>query len=337
MEVTIKDIASYCKVSIATVSRVLNSPNEVKEETRIKVLNAIKKFKFVPNKKAQNLAHNASNTIAFVTSFESNGAFLNPHKFEIMSGVQKVLEEAGYFVLLLQVSNSIKNIKLLYENKSVSGFIIHASSLSKELEEYILNNKVPHIVIGINNKKCDLSRVDNNNFLCGKMAAEYLNKINRSNFIYLGGEEKDYTNVLRRKGVIEYFNRNFLKVDNYLITKSDGTIDGAYKALVKLSKEDNLTKYNSIIAANNHIALGALRALKVLNISVPNDIVLITFDDYPFSVYTEIKLTAISINMYSLGMNAAKLMLEKIKEPNLECRTFITLPKVNERDSTKVK
>ncbi|MBO8427968.1 MAG: LacI family DNA-binding transcriptional regulator, partial [Firmicutes bacterium] len=128
MQVTIKDIAKYCGVSTATVSRVLNSPNEVKEETRNKILNAIKKFKFVPNKKAQNLAHNASNTIAFVTSFESNGAFLNPHKFEIMSGAQKVLEEAGYFVLLLQVSNNIKNVKLLYENKSVSGFIIHSSS-----------------------------------------------------------------------------------------------------------------------------------------------------------------------------------------------------------------
>ena len=336
MQVTIKDIAKYCGVSTATVSRVLNSPSEVKEETRNKILNAIKKFKFVPNKKAQNLAHNASNTIAFVTSFESNGAFLNPHKFEIMSGTQKVLEEAGYFVLLLQVSNNIKNVKLLYENKSVSGFIIHASSLSKELEDYILKNKVPHIVIGINNKKCDLSRVDNNNFLCGKMAGEYLNKIKRDNFIYLGGEEKDNTNILRRKGVLDYFEKNFLNVENYKIIKSDASISGAYKALIKLAKNEDLNKYNSLIAANNHIALGALRAFKTLNIKVPKDMAVITFDDYPFSIYTEPKLTSISINMYSLGMNAAKFILEKIKEPNLEFRTFITLPKINERDSTKV-
>lgn len=337
MEVTIKDIAKYCDVSITTVSRVLNTPNEVKLETRTKVLKAIKKFNFVPNKKAQNLAHSVSNMIAFVTSFESNGAFLNPHKFEIMSGVQKILEEAGYYVLLLQVNNNIKNIKTLYENKSVSGFIIHASSLSNELIDYITKNHVPHIVIGINDKKCDLSWVDNNNYLCGKMAAEYLNKIGRNNFIYLGGEEKDNTNILRRKGVLDYFDINFLKVENYKIMNTNATIEGAFKTLIKLAKIEDLKKYNSLIAANNHIALGALRALKTLNIKVPKDIAIITFDDYPFSVYTDTKLTSISINMYVLGMNAAKFILEKIKEPNLEFRTFITLPKINERDSTKIK
>ena len=337
MEKTIIDIAKYCNVSTATVSRVINSPGEVKEETRIKVEKAIERFKFVPNKKAQNLAKGKANVVAFVTSFEQDGAFKNPHKFEIMSGVQKVLESHGYLMLLLQVNNNIKMVKLLYENKTVSGFIIHASSLSKELEEYILKNKVPHLVIGMFNKKCDLSWVDNNNYSCGKMAAEYLHKIKRENFIYVGGEESDNTNTFRRKGVLDYFQTKFLEVKNYKFINTHASINDGYKAIINLAKTSSLTNYNSIICANNHIAVGVLRALEDLKMKVPKEIALITFDDYPFATYTKIPLTSVSINMYQLGMNAANFLLEKIKEPNLEIRTYITLPKLIERESSMLK
>ena len=337
MEKTIIDIAKYCNVSTATVSRVINSPSEVKEETRIKVEKAIQRFKFVPNKKAQNLAKGKANVVAFVTSFEQDGAFKNPHKFEIMSGVQKVLESHGYLMLLLQVNNNIKMVKLLYENKTVSGFIIHASSLSKELEEYILKNKVPHLVIGMFNKKCDLSWVDNNNYLCGKMAAEYLHKIKRENFIYVGGEESDNTNTFRRKGVLDYFQTKFLEVKNYKFINTHASINDGYKAIISLAKNTTLSNFNSIICSNNHIAVGVLRALEDLKMKVPKDIALITFDDYPFATYTKIPLTSVSINMYQLGMNAANFLLEKIKEPNLEIRTYITLPKLIERESSMLK
>ena len=336
METTIKDIAKYCNVSIATVSRVLNRPFEVNEETRTKVEKTIKKLNFVPNKKAQNLAKGKGNVIAFVTSFEPDGAFINPHKFEIMSGVQKVLESHGYLMLLLQVNDNIKTVKLLYENKSISGLIIHASSLSKELEEYVLSHKVPHLVIGMSNKKSDLSWVDNNNYLCGKMAAEYLHKIKRENFIYLGGEEQDNINALRKKGVYDFFKINFLDVHDSIFINTKGTISDGYKSLFSLDKNNDLKKFNSIICANNHIAVGALRALEKLNIKVPKDIAIITFDDYPFATYAEVPLTSVSINMYQLGMNAARFLLEKIKEPNLEIRTYITLPKLVERESTKI-
>ena len=334
MEKTIRDIAKYCKVSTATVSRVLNSPFEVKEETRNKVLEAIKKFNFVPNNKARNLAKGKGNIIAYVTSFEPDGAFKNPHKFEIMSGIQKVLEAHGYLMLLLQVNNNIKMIKLLFENKTISGFIIHASSLTSELEKYILQNNVPHLVIGMSNKKTDLSWVDNNNYLCGKMAAEYLHKIKHENFIYLGGEEEDNTNILRRKGVLDYFDKKFLDVKNYKFVNTHAAIQDGYKSLIKLAKTEDIKKFNSIICANNHIAVGVLRALNDLDVKVPKDIAVITFDDYPFATYTKPPLTSVSINMYQLGMTAARFLIDKINEPNIEIRTYITLPRLIERESS---
>ena len=169
------------------------------------------------------------------------------------------------------------------------------------------------------------------------MAAEYLHKIKRENFIYVGGEESDNTNTFRRKGVLDYFQTKFLEVKNYKFINTHASINDGYKAIINLAKTSSLTNYNSIICANNHIAVGVLRALEDLKMKVPKDIALITFDDYPFATYTKIPLTSVSINMYQLGMNAANFLLEKIKEPNLEIRTYITLPKLIERESSMLK
>ena len=61
---------------------------------------------------------------------------------------------------------------------------------------------------------------------------------------------------------------------------------------------------------------------------------MITFDDYPFATYTKTPLTSVSINMYQLGMTAARFLIDKINEPNIEIRTYITLPRLIERESS---
>ena len=166
------------------------------------------------------------------------------------------------------------------------------------------------------------------------MAAEYLHKIKHENFIYLGGEEEDNTNILRRKGVLDYFDKKFLDVKNYKFVNTHATIQDGYKSLIKLAKTEDIKKFNSIICANNHIAVGVLRALNDLNVKVPKDIAVITFDDYPFATYTKPPLTSVSINMYQLGMTAARFLIDKINEPNIEIRTYITLPRLIERESS---
>ena len=108
-------------------------------------------------------------------------------------------------------------------------------------------------------------------YLCGKMAAEYLHKIKRENFIYVGGEESDNTNIFRRKGVLDYFQTKFLEVKNYKFINTHASINDGYKAITSLAKNTTLSNFNSIICSNNHIAVGVLRALEDLKMILDED------------------------------------------------------------------
>lgn len=92
---------------------------------------------------------------------------------------------------------------------------------------------------------------------------------------------------------------------------------------------------DAIICANNYIAYGCVNALGKHQIKIPDDMGILTFDDYPFSRILEPKLTVVNIDVYDMGMQAGKLILNKIKKPNLQIQFFCTLPSITARASTK--
>lgn len=82
------------------------------------------------------------------------------------------------------------------------------------------------------------------------------------------------------------------------------------------------------------IALGVMQALQDKGIRVPEDMALITFDSYPFSLFTEPQTTVVDINMYDMGQEAGRLILKKLKNPKTQIQTFITLPELIIRGTT---
>lgn len=92
---------------------------------------------------------------------------------------------------------------------------------------------------------------------------------------------------------------------------------------------------DSVICENNLIALGALDIIKQNGLKIPDDIAVITFDDYPFSQITEPKLTVVNIDVYEMGVQAGNMIISKIKKPNLQIQSYSTLPELIVRESTK--
>jgi DNA-binding LacI/PurR family transcriptional regulator len=89
-----------------------------------------------------------------------------------------------------------------------------------------------------------------------------------------------------------------------------------------------------ILCTNNYLALGCIQSIHAKRLDIPSDIALMTFDNYPFSMLAEPTLTAIEVDMYEMGAQAARFMLQKIKKPNLQTQSFCTTPVLLERDST---
>ena len=94
-------------------------------------------------------------------------------------------------------------------------------------------------------------------------------------------------------------------------------------------------KPQAIICANQYLAFGCVEALKRSGIAIPRQMAVLTFDDFPVSKVIDPPLTVVNLDMYDMGKQAAKIMLRRIKNPQLLVQSYTTLPSLIERESTK--
>ena len=91
---------------------------------------------------------------------------------------------------------------------------------------------------------------------------------------------------------------------------------------------------DGVVCENNSIALGVVAAIEEKGLSIPKDIAVITFDDYPFSRIVEPMLTVVNIDVYDMGLQAGALLLRKISNSTLQIQSYTTLPLLITRGST---
>lgn len=334
MATTIKDVAKLADTSTATVSKVINGSYSISEATAQRVRAAMRELKYTPNRRAQSFAKQASGSVAFVTTLERDVAFKNPHMFEIMSGLQHALARKGYSLVVIDMGEgNCAAVEELMLQKSVDGIVFHAAIVTRELSQLVLRHEFPHVVIGTPNFPSKLCWIDNNNPLSGELAALHLLETGKRTIAYIGGKEMDAISEARLKGAKLAMQEARLKFRDDLVMRGDSTIDDGFAMTRTLL--NGPTKPDAIVCANNRLALGCINALNANKVAIPDEIAVVTFDDYPFSRITNPPLTVVNIDVYDLGMQAGKMILDKIKKPQLQFQTYITLPKLIIRESTK--
>lgn len=334
MAVSIRNVAQEAGVSVSTVSKVLNHSPLISETTTKKVRAAIERLQYHPNEQARNFAKQKTYNVAFIAHTENTTAFNNPHLFAIMCGAEKQLNENGYhliFVGLTAEQNECDTIKALIEQKVVDGIILHISAVTPDVSSVLVENKFPHIVIGKLDFNSELCWIDTNNQLSGSIAMRHLIEIKCHNIAYIGGAKQDHISLHRLQGVTRTAKDFNVSIPDNNICLGATTISDAQKitkALVDSRHPD------AIICANNTIALGTMRTLKDLQIKIPDETAVISFDDYPYSRITEPPLSIVNIDVYDMGMQAGIMLLRKIKTPSLQVQSYTTLPVLIVRGST---
>ena len=189
MSSTIKDVAKEAGVSTASVSRVVNSFPSVSPEVREKVERAMKKLRFVPDRKAKSLATGKTGSVVFLTSYET--LFEDPHKFAILSGIEHSLARYKYRVYFLQVERGdLAPLRKMASQKEMDGLVVHGIEITPSLLDIVHEFAIPTLLIGEPKEKCSLSWIDNNNEVCGEVAANCLLSHGRTHFLFVGGEER---------------------------------------------------------------------------------------------------------------------------------------------------
>ena len=323
MSSNIKDVAKLANVSISTVSRVINNVSNVQPETKEKVLNAIKKLNFKPNRIAQSLGGGSFHSIGVVSSRSSNQAFVPL----ILQSIAEVADEKDYELILnnsIDEKKEIEKCLSMIDSKVVQGLILLSSRVNDLLIEKLYELNFPFVVLGkVLNEylAAKVYSVDTDNLTDCKEALNYLISLDHKRIAcihaplnYVGSKE-------RLDGYIEAHKEACIPVDYSLIANGGYNINQSYEAALKLLKGNNPP--TAIFATDDIKAVGAYKAILELGLKIPEDISLIGHNNYDISQITTPPLTTIDVPILQLGKVATEKLFDLIEGKTPLVRTIL--------------
>ncbi|MBU3092152.1 LacI family transcriptional regulator [Clostridium sp. CF011] len=317
MKVNISDVAREANVSMSTVSRVINKNYPVKEETRIRVEQAVKKLNFTPNTLARSLICQNTKTIGILVPSITNIFFPT-----VINAIEHNLRINGYSIYLCDTDDNaadeIKYIKSLM-GRQVDGIIVIDPKTENMKNGYYetVSKDIPLVSINGYNDNINCNFVLNDEASGARQAMQYLLELGHKNIIFVRGKES-YSYDIKEDVYNKLMEENKLIVKKKIIDIGEGnsyeTVDGTMNVMNKKLKEIKLPV--AVFACNDLMALGVMNACKILNFDVPNDVSIIGFDNSYISSIVHPKLTTVDQNMYLLGENASKMLLDIIDDNN---------------------
>ncbi|MDH4268037.1 MAG: LacI family transcriptional regulator [Deltaproteobacteria bacterium] len=320
MAVTISDIAKSAGVSSATVSRVLNSPHIVKEETLIKVLKAMKEQEYAYNALAGGLARKRTATIGLIIPTITNPIFAISTK-----GTQTVAKKRGYSILLGSTEYSydveFDFVSLFYE-KRVDGIIFMGAPGNLKSMENLRKRKIPFVVTWEVLREKDVNFVAFDNIQIARRMTDYLISLGHRRIAMIAGPTTVTTRASQRlEGYRQSLDVHDLPCDETLIVHKNYTVEDGKEAMRRLLREnEDLT---AVFCGNDILAFGAMAAAKEVGYVVGTDISIVGFDDLDISRVSDPQLTTVQIPAYQMGKMSGDLLISLIEEEVQQPRQYI--------------
>jgi LacI family transcriptional regulator len=305
---TIRDVARRAGVAPITVSRVINDAAYVSDETRQRVEQAIAELHYVPNKLAQSLRSNRTNILALVLT-----DITNPFWTTLARGAEDAASEENLNVILCNTDeNPVKqaNYTRLLLQRQVDGFLLAPTENTVESIAPILRQKVPLVILDrkIPGAQVDVVRGDSEGG--AYELARYVIAQGHRRIGFVSGPPTASTSAQRAAGYRRALEDAGLEIDPALISFGEFRQESGYQQMLRLLKVT--PPPTALFAANNFLAVGAMRALDELGLEVPGAISVVAFDDLPGA---RPFLTVAVQPAYEMGYRATKLLLEQIANP----------------------
>ena len=313
---TIDEIASAAGVSKATVSRVMNGTAVVADDKRKLVEATIDRLGYQPNLNARKLAGGVGRSIALVLEESTEEFFLNPFWKSVVQGF---MDEASsdelhpvlYFHSTNQSDQDLVNSLIRGNYDAVAVFGWHRDI--KILERYVPKNMI--IVFGGNQGESErFTYVGVENEIGGELATQHLIDQGCKNILTITGDTSIQAARERLTGYERALKAAKMKVEPQFILKGDFSQESAEAALTKFLKKG--ATFDGIFAANDLMAVGALKVLLAEGYKVPRDVKLVGFDGSDIARKSNPSISTIVQPSYVLGSTVAKnLALALKREP----------------------
>ena len=329
------DVARRAGVSRATVSYVLNDHTDgrvpISDETRRRVIRMIEELGYEPDARAQALRSGASNALGLILPDLSN-----PHYAECAIGIEEQARAAGYHILLSSTQFNEEYAVDMFKHLSrrrIDGLILASSFIlaSEEAQKTLNQLRKRRLPIVEMNDLYDVDCVVCDYFEATREVMAYLLSLNHRRIGIIYGVKAPevaedrllpYQDILRAADLLD---------EELIVRCGPTTADGYQAALDLLRRTPPAT---AVIAVNDLLAIGVLRAAADLGLHIPTDVSVVGYDDIATASYLVPRLTTVSRDAQNLGRAAVKLLLARIHDPDRPRRRETRPARLIIREST---
>lgn len=299
----LKEIAAMTGLSLSTISRAFSGSENISYSTKKKIEHAVNEY-------YGNLNNPQSGKIGLIIPDIQNQFFPL-----LLLGIENVASSSNYTLLLSNSNGSSKQEdKLLQQmiDLGVDGVIFVSSGSASDFVNQIIDSKIiPLVFLDRDPGLSNINYVTTENFNGMYQATRYLLTLQHSNILFLGGTENTSTNKERLEGFTRAMHDAGCEVSERNIVYADFDFRKGYE-VIKNMLDSQEFDYTAVLAANDLMALGAIKALNEKHISIPEDISVIGYDDIPVAEF--VGLTTVHQPFSDMGRRAMYQLLALIQD-----------------------
>lgn len=332
MSVTIYDVAREAKVSMATVSRVVNGNPNVKPSTRRKVLETIERLGYRPNAVARGLASKKTTTVGVIIPDISNIFFA-----ELARGIEDIATMYKYNIILSNSDqNREKEIKLINTmlEKQVDGILFMGGNITEEHVKQFENTSVPVVLAAAYDETGKTPSVNIDYEAAAYEATTFLINAGHKHpaFIY-GQEDMKKRNQLKYEGYIRALKEHSIEINEDYIVDSGYNYDAGIEGIQKLLQLNE--RPTAVFTASDELALGAIHGAKDLGLNIPEDLEVVGFNNTRLAKMVRPTLTTVVQPIYDIGAVGMRLLTKYMNKEEVEEEKVILPHRIIKRNSTK--
>jgi LacI family transcriptional regulator/LacI family repressor for deo operon, udp, cdd, tsx, nupC, and nupG len=310
------EVAKRAEVSIATVSRVLNNSDRVKEATRLRILKAIKDLKYQPSRVAKRLrSKSVSSKLLGVLIPDIQ----NPFYVDVLRGIEDIAYKNNYAIIMCNYGQDKKK-EIMYldilQSEAIDGLIAAPVSENDQQLKSIIKKGFPVVCVDRGLAGIDVDIVWVNNEEGAFIAVSHLVNSGYKRIAYISGLPSIPSSRMREKGYRRALEANHLFIPE-LVKYGNSSYESGVTLCAELLDMTNLP--DAIFSGNNLITLGALETIHKLKKQIPKDVAIVGFDDMFWSSSLNPPLTAVRQPAYEIGKRAGELLIQRINDPQRPC------------------
>src|SRR5579863_5533363 len=326
---SIYDVAKLSRVSVFTVSAVVNHKSHVGEKLRKRVETAIRKLNYRPNLVARSLANQRTHTIGMIVPDIGNPFFPI-----VVRGAEDAAQKHGYNLLLCNSDDwqdkEEKAIELLL-SKRVDGILLTkaAGDFRPPLRQMIKEVDIPFVLVMRTYPKLTKDAVITDDYHGAYEAVSHLARAGRKRIALVSGPLKVSNAKERWQGFHDALKAEGLPYEKDLVIEGDYRLESGFRAGHSLLSR----RPDGIYVANHLMTIGLLQAAEEMGMRCPEDYGLVSFDDYPWLGIFRPRLTTVELPKHQLGSEAAELLIKRISGDTSKAVVRKLQPELRVRES----